>query len=152
MPECLLLALSGHSRLHLGCALCANSGHCAATLNAERPPFGSPSNAQPFISFLLSRLVSSSYCAAQYVAPDVLRAARHTRLRIAVSIVAGTTRLNAAAKPRSEKAPRREIISDLIFSLITTSGLISKASRKGRCQFDAYQRITRSLYAERWQL
>ena len=40
---------------------------------------------------------------------------------VAVITVAGTTRLNAAAKPRSEKAPRREIISDLIFALITTS-------------------------------
>ncbi len=45
--------------------------------------------------------------------------------------VTGTTRLSAAAPPRREKAPRREIISDLSFSLITTPCLITKlATRK----------------------
>jgi hypothetical protein len=50
-------------------------------------------------------------------------AGRPTTASASVAIItdAGTIALNAAAKPRSEKAPRREIISDLIFSLIVTS-------------------------------
>src|SRR4249919_966975 len=43
---------------------------------------------------------------------------------VAVITVTGTAKLNAAAKPKSEKAPRREIISDLIFSPITASACL----------------------------
>jgi hypothetical protein len=37
------------------------------------------------------------------------------------------------------------------FSLITTSGLILKASRKGRCQFDAYQTDAEPSLAVKYQ-
>jgi hypothetical protein len=61
---------------------------------------------------------------------------------VAISIVAGTTTLAAAAKPKSENAPRREIIiSDLIFSFITTSGLISKLAERTAGNFDACQQM-----------
>src|SRR6185312_16978899 len=40
---------------------------------------------------------------------------------VAVSIIAGTARLTAAAKPRSEKTLRRDSGSNFILSLITTS-------------------------------
>jgi len=45
---------------------------------------------------------------------------------VAVTMAAGTARLAAAARPTREKACRREIISDLIFSPITASCSISK--------------------------
>ena len=42
--------------------LCAKSGHRAGTLNAEGPLFGGPSNALPFIFFLLSQLFFCLSC------------------------------------------------------------------------------------------
>ena len=134
----------------------AISGHCAATLNAEGATFRWPLKRTAFYFFSSSSigfffLLRRSSRRSRRFAPATLTAepGLPTRASASVAVItaAGTTRLTAAAKPRSEKAARREIISDLIFSLITTSGLISKASRKGRRQFDADQKMPSLLMA-----
>ena len=70
---------------------------------------------------------------------------------VTVITVTGTTRLNAASPPKREKILRRDIISDLGFSLIIASCLIAKSRHKTTVNFDEDQNMPR-LIEQRYPL